>query len=163
MASRKYCSSFCKHCEFLEGIACLCHEMTFFWCCCCSAEHFLQHVPKLGVAGNRAAIKWLTYWILACEPACPSRHWLPEHSLYTQHEIYSLWAWRFQILSAGRAITSVDQCTFNQALPYHKLKGQPSVQHVPGPQAFWDLVADSGQYIGETMKYIFNHNSFHDI
>jgi len=31
-------------------------------------------------------------------------------------------------LSAGRAITSEDQCTSNQALPYHEIKGHPSVQ-----------------------------------
>jgi len=39
-------------------------------------------------------------------------------------------------LSAGRAITSEDQCTSNQALPYHEIKGHPSVQHAPGLQPF---------------------------
>jgi len=44
-------------------------------------------------------------------------------------------------LSAGRAITSKDQCTSNQALPYHEIKGHPSVQRVPGLQAFWSGLA----------------------
>jgi len=32
---------------------------------------------------------------------------------------------------AGRAITSEDQCTSNQALPYHEIIRLPSVQRVP--------------------------------
>jgi len=39
-------------------------------------------------------------------------------------------------LYAGRAATSEDQCTPNQALPYHEIKRLPSVQRVPGLQAF---------------------------
>ena len=93
---------------------------------------------------------------------CPSGHWLPEHSLVTQHEIYSLWAWWSQILSAGRAITSEDQCTSNQALPYHEIKGHPSVHMYLALQAVWDFVTDNAQYTGETMKYIFKHNSFYN-
>jgi len=42
MTSRNSCIPFCKHCDFLEGIACLRHGMTFFWCCCRFAEHLLQ-------------------------------------------------------------------------------------------------------------------------
>ena len=38
----------------------------------------------------------------------------------------------FPDLYAGRAATSEDRCTPNQALPYHKIKGFPSVQRVTG-------------------------------
>jgi len=85
---------------------------------------------------------------LACEPMCPSWHWLPEHSLVTQHESYSLWVWWSQVLYAGRAITSEDQCTSNQALPYHEIKGHLSLQQVPGLQAFRIFVAKISSYIG---------------
>jgi len=81
------------------------------------------------------------------EAVCPSWHWLPEHSLASQHEIYSPWVWWSQVLSAGRAITSEDQCTSNQPLSYHEIKEHRSVQHVPGLQAVRDLVADNAQYI----------------
>jgi len=38
-------------------------------------------------------------------------------------------------LYAGRAATREDRYTPNQALPYHEIKGLPSVQRVPGLQA----------------------------
>jgi len=109
---------------------------------------FLPLVPKLGAVGNLIAIDWLTYWISVVDQCAPLDHWLPKHSLITQHEIYSLWAWWTQILSVGRPITSEDQCTSNQHLSYHEIKEHRSAQHVPDIQAFWDFVADSTQYRG---------------
>ena len=111
------------------------------------AEHFHLITSELSAVGNLTVTNWLPHWIFGCEPVCPSWHWLLELSLVTQHEIYSLWAWWSQILYAGDAITSEDQSTSNQALPYHEIKRHPSVQHVPGLQAVWDLVRDSAQYI----------------
>ena len=66
--------------------------------------------------------------------------------IYTAPNLSAV-AWWSQILSAGRAITSEDQCTSNQALPCHEIKGHPSVQHVAGLPTFWNLVADNAQYI----------------
>jgi len=60
----------------------------------------------------------------------------------------------FPDLYAGRAATSEDRCTPNQALPYHKIKGLPSVQGVPGLQAFWKFLSLQAAIIA-SLSYIF--------
>ena len=153
MVSREWCTLFGKHCDFLEGIACLYIGTSLllkFWILTFGQSKCKLHAIKIHCITNLDDI-----FQFACEPMCPSWHWLPEHSLVTQHESYSLWAWWSQVLSAGRAITSEDQCTSNQAFPYHEIKGHPSVQRVPGPQAFRIFVAKISSYIGWNSHHIF--------
>jgi len=162
MAIRNLCIPFCKRCDFLEGIARLWAGMSFFWCYCVfSAPLHSILCPNL-VPSQISSLKQTDACNFVCEPVCPSWYWLPEQSSFTQHEIYSLWAWWSQIFYAGRAITSEDQCTSNQALPHHEIRGHSSVQHVPGPLALWDLVAISAQYIAFIAKHKFNNISFHN-
>jgi len=149
MASRNSCIPFCKHCDFLEGIACLRHGMTFFWCCCCFASTSFKCIPKLGPVGNQAVTKGLTYWIFVCEPVRPSWHWLPEHSLFIQHEIYSLWAWWSQVLSAGRAIISEDQCTVHPTKRSLITRSKGILRYnMHLAFTFWNLAAGNAQYTG---------------
>ena len=58
-------------------------------------------------------------------------------------------------LYAGRAITSEDQCTTNQALPYHKIKGLPSVQRVPGLQAIWSVLSPESSFMHPSVAGFF--------
>jgi len=56
MASRNQCIPFCKHCDFLEGIACLRHGMAFPGAAAVLQSSSLQFVPKLGAVGNLTVI-----------------------------------------------------------------------------------------------------------
>jgi len=58
-------------------------------------------------------------------------------------------------LYAGRAATREDRCTPNQALPYHRIKGLPSVQRVPGLQAIWNSLSLQAAFIASS-SYVFS-------
>jgi len=49
MANRNWCIPFYKHCDFLEGIACLRHGMTFSSAAADFAEHLRSIASKFGV------------------------------------------------------------------------------------------------------------------
>jgi len=56
---------------------------------------------------------------------------------------------------AGRAATSEDQCTSNQALPYHEIKGHPSVQRVSGLQAIWSVWSPEAPFMHSSVAGFF--------